>query len=149
MIIIDADACPSIKLIEDTAKKHQIKTLICSDPNRILNSDYSKIIYVDQGNDSVDLYIANTVKKDDIVITQDYGVATTVLAKEAYAINPKGLIYDDSNIDSLMLSRHMNKRLRRQGFKIKGPKKRTKEDDVKLISNLELLIVKVKNKWYN
>ncbi|MEI3509043.1 MAG: DUF188 domain-containing protein [Bacilli bacterium] len=55
--------------------------------------DYSKIIYVDQGNDSVDLYIANTVKKDDIVITQDYGVATTVLAK-ADAINPKGLIYD-------------------------------------------------------
>ncbi len=40
----------------------------------------------------------------------------------------------------------MNTKLRRHSFKIKGSQKRTEVDDIKLITNLELLIVKVKNK---
>ncbi len=146
MIIIDADACPSIKLIEETAKKHEINVLLCVDMNHVLNSDYSEIKYITPGTNSVDNYIANIVKPNDIVITGDYGVATTTLAKKAYAISTKGLIYDNSNIDSLMFMRHMNSKMRNQKIKIKGPKKRTKDDDVNLINNLEILIEKVLNK---
>ena len=149
MIIIDADACPSIKLIEETAKNNNFDVLICCDTNHEITSDYSKVIYISPGRDSVDTYISNVVSKNDIVITQDYGVATTALGKKAYAINPKGMIYIDENIDSLMYMRHLNKKMRNQGIKIKGPKKRTKEDDTNLINNLNKLIVKIMNKWYN
>jgi len=50
------------------------------------------------------------------------------------------MIYTNDNIDTLLLSRHINRKLRNGGRKIKGPKKRTKCDDVLLVENLEKII---------
>lgn len=139
-ILIDGDACPSIKLIEDTAIKYNIPIIIITDTSHVISSDYSKIIIVDKSNQSTDIRLINETCKNDIVITQDYGVAVMVLAKKAYCITPKGLIFTDENIDSLILNRHINQKLRSEGKRIKGPKKRTNDDDVKLIDSLEKII---------
>ena len=40
-----------------------------------------------------------------------------------------GRIYDNSNIDALLLSRHTAKKIRRSGGRLKGPPKRTKQQD--------------------
>lgn len=147
MIIIDGDACPSIKLIEETAKVYQIKVLICHDTNHIITSDYSQTQTISEGPNSVDIYIANITKEKDIVITNDYPLALTALSKNSYAISPKGLIYTKQNIDTLMLTRYINNK--QKPSKIKGPKKRKKEDDINLINNLKKLIEKSIIKWYN
>lgn len=65
-----------------------------------------------------------------------------VLGKQGHAISPKGLIYTNYNIDSLLLSRHINRKMRDSGHKIKGPKKRTNKDDISLIQSLEKIIKK-------
>lgn len=143
-IIIDGDACPSINLIENCAKKYNIDVLIITDTSHNISSDYSKIIIADKGSQSVDIKLINIVKTGDIVITQDYGVAVMTLSKNAFCINPKGLIYTNDNIDMLLLNRYINQKLKNSGKHIKGPKKRIKEDDIRLIESLEQIIKKIK-----
>ncbi len=142
-ILIDGDACPSISLIEQTAIKYNIPVLIITDTSHNIISEYSKVIIVDKSSQSVDIKLINEVNCGDIVISQDYGVATMTLAKNAYCISPKGLIFTNDNIDDLMLSRYINQKLRNSGKHVKGPKKRTIEDDKNLIESLEKIIKKV------
>ena len=145
-ILIDGDACPSVNLIENVAKKHNIPMEIIVDTNHNINTNYSSVFIVDKGKDNVDIFLINRVNKNDIVVTQDYGLAVMVLAKQGYAISPNGLIYTNFNIDSLLLSRHINRKMRDSGYKIRGPKKRTKADVNRLIENLEKLILDISKK---
>ena len=144
-IIVDADGCPGKILIEKAAMENSIELIMYCDLNHVLSSEYASIRYVDSGFQSVDMKIANEAKSKDIIITQDFGVAAMVLAKGAYAIGPKGHIYDDDNIDKLLFERHMSSKLRRSGGKTFGPKKRTNEDDEKLYYNLIKLILKAQS----
>ena len=144
-IIVDADGVLENIYIEKAAKENSIEVIMYCDINHVLNSDYASIRYVDSGFQSVDMKVANEAKSKDIVITQDFGVAAMVLAKGAYAIGPKGHIYDEDNIDKLLFERHMSSKLRRSGGKTFGPKKRTNEDDEKLYNNLIKLILKAQS----
>ncbi|NLK95949.1 MAG: YaiI/YqxD family protein [Clostridiales bacterium] len=141
-IIIDGDACPSIPIIENTAKQNNIEILIFCDVNHLIRSDYSIVKIVDSGFQMVDMYVINETKAFDIVITQDYGVAALCLSKKAYAINPSGLIYTNENIDRLLENRHISEQIRRAGGRTSGNKKRSLKEDEKLISNLKILINK-------
>lgn len=141
-IIIDADGCPVVDITVMTAKENKISCKIICDSCHIYEKDGAETITVDKGNDSADFKIANTVQKDDIVITQDYGLATMCLAKKAIVINQNGLIYDDRNIDALLYSRHEAKKLRNSGIRLKGPSKRNKEQDIAFHKTLSSLIHK-------
>lgn len=142
-IIIDGDACPSIPIIEKIAKKYNIDVLIYCDFNHYIQSNYSEVKIVDSGFQSVDMHVVNSASKDDIVISQDYGVAAMCLPKKAYVINPKGYIYSEKNIDRLLEERHISQKIRRAGGRTSNPKKRSKEDDERLSSNLEKVILQV------
>lgn len=131
-IYVDADACPVKTIIEEIAKENKIPVTMVIDVNHILTSDYSEIITVSQGADSVDLYLINRVKKGDIVVSQDYGVAALALGKGAMAISNSGLIFTDDNIDKLLFERYLGKKQRnvkkgKKHFSHISP--RTKEDD--------------------
>ncbi|MGN1318135.1 MAG: YaiI/YqxD family protein [Lachnospirales bacterium] len=144
-IYVDADACPVIKQTEKIAKKYKIKTVLISDTNHILKSEYSEIITVDKGSDSADFVIANKCNNNDIVVTQDYGVAAMVLAKGGYPIHQNGKWYTKDNIDSFLMIRHINKKARNSKAKnhLKGPKKRTEADNIAFMDSLEKLICSV------
>lgn len=139
-IIVDADACPGRNIIEKAARENNIDVFMYCDINHILNSDYSKIIYVDSGFQSVDMKIVNEAEKGDIVITQDFGVAAMVLGKNAYAISPKGKIYSNDNIERLLFERHLGQKVRRGGGRTSNHKKRNNEDDERLYSSLIKII---------
>ena len=139
-IYVDADACPVKEIIIFEAKIRDVEVTMIVDTSHEINDGYSEVIVVDKSADSADIKIANLINKGDIVVTQDFGVATMALGKGARAINQTGMIYTNDNIDTLLLSRHINRKLRNGGRKIKGPKKRTKCDDVLLVENLEKII---------
>ncbi|WP_373899599.1 YaiI/YqxD family protein [Haloimpatiens sp. FM7315] len=141
-IIVDADACPGKNIIEKVALEFNIEVIMFCDLNHVLSSNYSKIIYVDSGFQSVDMRVVNEAKNGDIVISQDFGVAAMALSKNAYAISPKGYIYDDDNMDKLLFERHISAKVRRAGGKTSNAKKRTKEDDTRLDASLRKLIMK-------
>ncbi|QXE18742.1 YaiI/YqxD family protein [Clostridium sp. 001] len=143
-ILVDADACPGKSIIENVARENNVEVIMYCDINHVLSSNYSTIKYVDGGFQSVDMVLINKVESGDIVISQDYGVAAMTLGKKAYAINPKGYIYDDNNMDQLLFERHISSKIRRSGGKTFSPKKRTKQDDERLEKNLLKLISRYK-----
>ncbi len=136
-IIVDADACPNIKQIEEMAIKYNTPLTLFADYSHHLKSDYAEIIQISTGIQNVDIAIANTIKPKDILITADYGLAVIGLAKDCVTINPSGLKYTNENIDTLIFQREVNKQMRKQKIKIKGPKKRTKENETKFMQILE------------
>lgn len=139
-IIIDGDACPSISLIELKAKEFEVEVVIFCDIDHFIQSNYSTIKVVDKGFQSVDMYVVNSIEKGDIVITQDYGLAAMCLFKAKGILNPSGYIYTQENIDKLLQDRHINQKIRKGGGRTPNPKKRTKEDEERLIFNLERII---------
>ena len=82
------------------------------------------------------------------MISQDYGVAAMALAKGAYAIQQSGKWYTNENIDQMLMERHLNKKARRGSHKnhIKGPRKRTVEDDIRFAQSFEKLIQMAKER---
>ena len=53
-IFVDADACPVVDIVETIAEKYNISTTLLCDTNHILYSDYSDVIVVGAGADTVD-----------------------------------------------------------------------------------------------
>ena len=139
-IIVDADACPVKGIIEDLASSQSIELIMVSNYHHLIASEYAKLVVVDAASQSADMAIANYSRPGDIVVTQDYGLASMVLAKKARAIHPSGNIYTLDNIDGLLMQRYVNQKARQARKRIAGPKKRQAEDDQRFKSNLESLI---------
>ena len=142
-IFVDADACPVVDIVEAIAEKYNIPATFLCDTNHVLYSDYSEVIVVGAGADAVDYKLISICHKGDIVVSQDYGVAAMALGKGAYAIHQSGKWYTDENIDRMLMERHLNKKARRGSAKnhIKGPKKRTNEDDERFAQSFEKLVL--------
>lgn len=138
-ILVDADACPVKEIILKIAKQQNLKVLMFFDNAHVYEDGYSEVYILDKGADSVDYFLINKLHEGDIVITQDYGVATMALSKKCFPINQNGLIFNDDNILSLLNNRAMNQKIRRHK-NMKGPKKRTKENDETFEKNLRFVI---------
>lgn len=146
-IFVDADACPVVDIVEDIATKYNIPVTLLCDTNHVLISDYSEVIVVGAGADAVDYKLISICHRGDIVVTQDYGVAAMALGKGAFAIHQSGKWYTNENIDQMLMERHLNKKARRASSRnhIKGPRKRTDEDDQRFAESFEKLLRKANN----
>lgn len=144
-IFVDADACPVVGIVEELAKKYTIPVTLLCDTNHVISSNYSEVIVVGAGADAVDYKLISMCHKGDMVVSQDYGVAAMALGKGAYAIHQSGKWYTNENIDQMLMERHLNKKARRASQKnhLKGPKKRTAEDDEYFRESFEKMILKV------
>lgn len=141
-IFVDADACPVIPIIEEIAKTYCVPVTLLCDTNHVLYSDYSHVVVVGAGADAVDYKLISICQKGDIVVSQDYGVAAMALGKGAYAIHQSGKWYTNDTIDQMLMERHLNKKARRSSHKnhLKGPKKRTDEDDNRFRQSFDKLV---------
>ena len=124
-ILIDADGCPVVDITVNLGRKYNINTIIMCDTSHIINKVGVDTVVLSKGSDSVDFALVNKVNKGDIVVTQN------------------GMIYSNENIDQLLFTRHLSKKIRNSGQRTKGPKKRTKDDDIKFEKNLISLIEKL------
>lgn len=141
-IWVDADACPVVSLVERAAKRRNLPVTLLCDTNHVLTSDYSQVIIIGAGADAVDFALVNRCCKGDLVVTQDYGVAAMALGKGAYGIHQSGKWYTQDNIGGLLMDRHLAQKARRASGKhhLKGPRKRTPEDDANFAASLERLL---------
>jgi len=139
-ILVDADACPVKQIIVRLAKQKKVPVIMLFDTAHEYSDGYSEVIIVDKQADSVDFALITLLDRDDIVVTQDYGLAAMALGKGAKVINQNGLVFTDDNIDGLLLDRHIGQEVRRRGGRTRGPSKRTKEDDARFESAFERLL---------
>lgn len=142
-ILVDADACPVVRQVEDAARRHQLPMTLLCDEHHIMHSDYARVRHISSGADAVDIALMNLCRRGDIVVTQDYGVAAMALGKGAFAIHHSGKRYTDDNIDLMLMERHLAKKARRASSKhhLRGPAKFTEADRQHFAAEFESLIM--------
>ena len=144
-IYVDADACPVVRQTEEVAQRYGVGVTLLCDTNHVIRSDYSEVKVIGAGSDAVDFALVNLCRAGDIVVTQDYGVAAMALGKRAYAIHQNGWQYTNENIERLLMERHLTKKARRDAGKhhLKGPRKRSEDDNLQYREKLEKLLVRL------
>lgn len=145
-ILVDADACPVVRIVEKIAKQEQVECILLCDTNHVLHSDYAQVKVIGAGADAVDFALINLCKKGDLVVSQDYGVAAMSLGKGAHAIHQSGKWYTNENIEQMLMERHLAKKARTGKGKhhLKGPVKRMPEDDLRFEESFLKLVKKIK-----
>lgn len=128
-ILIDADGCPVVRLTVSVAKEYGIPAVIFCDTSHEFHLDGVETVTVDKGADSADFAIVNFIESGDLVVTQDYGLAAMVLSKKGSVLTQNGLEITALNIDSLLASRYAAKKARMSKKHLKGPPKRTAQQD--------------------
>lgn len=128
-IFIDADGCPVVEETVTIAKLFKIPVTIVKNYAHVINNAYAEVVTVDLSSDSADYYIVNHMKKGDLVVTQDNGLAAMALAKEGIVLNQNGYIIDNDNIDAMLSTRHIHRELRQRGIYAGKARKRVKSNN--------------------
>ena len=139
-VLIDADACPVTALAVSICRNTGIRCLLlCDTAHRILLEGAETLTF-DKGSDSVDFALVNRAEAGDVVITQDYGLASMCLGKRVRVLHQDGWEYTVHNIVGLMEQRHAAKKFRMSGGRTKGPSKRVRTQDEAFAAALEKLL---------
>lgn len=153
VIYIDADACPVTSEALAIARAKNIPAVIAgnstqnlarhirrSDPRQPRDGFWVDTLSVGIGADAADFAIIEELNPGDIVVTQDIGLAAMVLGREARAIGVRGRPYRRETIDMDMEMRHIEKKVRRQGGRTKGPAPFEEEDRERFSTNLRRMV---------
>jgi uncharacterized protein YaiI (UPF0178 family) len=129
-IFIDGDGCPVIEETERAAALYGLKVIIFCDTSHLIHSETSRVMVVDKGRDAADWAIISAAHPGDVVITQDYGLASLVLSRRAYAFHQDGWQYTEDNIEGLLQQRYEAGKARRSAkHHWKGPAKRERKQN--------------------
>ena len=114
-VLIDADACPGVDITVNLCRKYHAECLLLCDTAHTMHRDGATTLVFDKGADSVDFALVNRVESADIVITQDYGLASMCLARNAHVLHQDGWQYTEYNIQALLFQRHESRKYRSSG----------------------------------
>ncbi len=142
-ILVDADACP--KAVKEMLFRVSIRAkievvFVANQWLRLPDSALIRLIQVEQGPDIADDKIVEDCAKGDLVITADIPLAARIVAKGAQGLDPRGTIYDTSNIGQISDMRDFMDSLRGSGVETGGPKNFTARDGKKFANELDKLI---------
>jgi uncharacterized protein YaiI (UPF0178 family) len=130
-IYVDADACPVKDVVISEGRKAKIPVILVTSFSHFSHAEQPagvEIIYVDSGADAADYRIMKLAGRGDLIVTQDYGLASLGLAKGCIVLHHKGHRYTNENIDQLLQTRYLSAMARKGGKRTKGPKPFTTED---------------------
>lgn len=140
-IIVDADASPFKDEIIDLAIKHKKDLYFVFSTSHISKyPEYVKTVMVDNQKEAADIAVANLCKKNDIVITQDYGLGAMVLAKNARVLLNRGQVLNHDNINQFLDFRHISAKNRKKRVRVKGPRKINEDDKKNFLDQLSRMI---------
>lgn len=140
-VLIDADACPVVDIAVKLCAQHEVTCVLLCDTAHEIRREGAETLVFDKGADSVDFALVNRVAAGDIVITQDYGLASMCLARGARILHQDGWEYTRDNIEGLLFQRHAARQYRAAGGRTKGPSKRKASQNQAFSAALEKLLV--------
>jgi len=130
-LFVDADACPAAvkEVLYRAAERVRAElTLVANKPIRVPRSPHIRSVRVGAGFDVADRWIAERVGSGDLVITADIPLAADVIRAGAVALNPRGTLYTEDNIDDHLAQRDLLDQLRSEGAISGGPAAMSQRD---------------------
>ncbi len=110
-IFVDGDGSPVKETVIEVAVEKALDVVIVTSVDHYSLKDYPEnvsFVYVDKGADAADFKIVQLIKKGDLLITQDYGLASLVLPKGVSVLHQLGYQYTKENIDGLLEQRYFS-----------------------------------------
>ncbi|MDQ0213907.1 uncharacterized protein YaiI (UPF0178 family) [Oikeobacillus pervagus] len=140
-IFVDADSCPVKEEIISVASEYNSKVIFVASTSHQVKREIGGVWkYVDPDDQAADLYIFNHLRKGDLLVTQDIGLASLALSKGGYSLSPRGIIFNESRMDEALHFRYLSAKARRAGVHTKGPKVFTEVDRRNFIHALREMI---------
>lgn len=143
-VIIDADACPVKDIVAKETKDKKIEVVLVSSLSHFSPKEldsHVRAVYVDAGPDAADYKIVQLAEAGDVIVTQDYGLASLLLPKECKVLHHTGFEYTKMNMDYMLETRHMSSVIRRGGGRTKGPKALSQDDKNAFLKTFQQAIV--------
>lgn len=144
-LLIDGDACPNRNEIIELALHYEIETFLFIDFAHIIEDERICVVRCEVDKDSVDQMILSYAQVGDLLITQDYGLASLALLKEVLVLHVSGKRINEDNINNLLMSRYLGHVSRKQNKHVKGPKKRNHRTSQYFLRELEKIFIEYKN----
>ena len=112
---MDADACPKVikELLLRVAERTGVEVVFVANKYMHVPGVASvRFMLVEAGSDVADARIIELCEAGDMIVTADIPLAAAVVKKGAFALNPRGDFYDESNIGQVLAMRDMMDSLR-------------------------------------
>ena len=145
-IWVDADACPNVikEVLYRAANRKQLSlTLVANHDIRTPASPHIDSVRVKPGFDVADNYIAQQVSENDLVITADIPLAAAVIEKGALALNPRGELYTENDIQQRLTMRNFMEEMRSAGQITGGPAAISQSDRREFANQLDRILAKL------
>ncbi len=142
-IWVDADACPVVikEILFRAAIRTQISlTLVANHRLSVPQSPFIRSVQVPTGFDVADNEIVKRVEQGDLVITSDIPLAAEVIAKNAFALSPRGELFTKENIGSRLTMRDFLDTMRSSGIQTGGPAALNQKDRKEFARHLDVLL---------
>jgi uncharacterized protein YaiI (UPF0178 family) len=112
-VYVDADACPVKDEAERVASRHGIRLYLVSNGGiRPSQNPLVEAVYVGQGPDEADKWIAERAGPGDVVVTGDIPLAAKCVAAGAAVLKPNGEALTPANIGNVLATRDLMADLR-------------------------------------
>jgi uncharacterized protein YaiI (UPF0178 family) len=121
---VDADACPVVikEMLYRAANRVKVSTTFVANTYlKLPPSPFIHLLTVPKGFDVADNRIVQELNAGDLVITADIPLAALVIAKDAFALNPRGELYSSANMADRLAMRNLVEALRATGVETSGP----------------------------
>jgi len=144
-IYVDADACPVKEDVYKVAKRYRLSvTLVAAKPMKHPRADWLRMVETGEGFDAADDWIVEQIEWGDILVTTDIPLAARCLEKGAWALNPKGKIFDADSMGETLGTRELMSHLRDMGMPTPGPAPFTVRDHSRFLERFDQVIQQVK-----
>ena len=139
-IYVDADACPVKAETARVAQRHALPVVFVANAwLQIPRGTGMRMQVVSGAFDAADDWIAEQLRRDDIVITADIPLASRCLKQGARVLGPAGKPFTDDNIGNALATRELLADLRAYGVG-GGPPPFDQRDRSRFLEAMELVV---------
>lgn len=146
-ILIDADACPKAakEILYKTTERLKLDLLVVANQYiRTPPMPHIRNVVVGEGYNVADDKIEELTEENDLIITSDIPLADRVIKKRAYALSPRGELFDEDNIGGRLATRDLLDEMRSMGMQTGGPSAYSQRDKNEFANALNKFLNKKK-----
>ncbi len=125
-VFVDADACPVTREAISVARSRGAGVVLVGNTTqnlgRFTGRSGVEAVAVSSGRDAADFAIVERLQPQDVVVTQDIGLAAMALGRGASALSVRGRVFSRETIDIELEVRHAEAKHRRSGGRTGGPR---------------------------
>ncbi len=140
-IFVDGDACPVKDEVYAVAARLGLAVVVVANQRIHVPTDLGvEMVVVEEGPDAADDWIADEIRRNDVVITADIPLAARCLEVGAFALGTNGREFTPDSIGSALATREIKASIRESGLTTGGPSPITNRDRSRFSNVLDRIV---------